>query len=349
MRQIGWEEFKQLRGHEKRAYFERDGRIFHVIMAQQFDREFLDRICELATKIRKIAGTRTGVRFLKSLLDDKTAMLYFAQPSSRTRVSFQRACRILGVDTILVTDVATSSEAKGESHEDSVRTYSSYVDLIIMRHFRKGLAEKMAWKMNFIGRPVPIINGGSGRDQHPTQALLDVYTLWRSFENYGGIDGISIVMAGDLRRGRTVRSLSYLMTRYERVKIYFVAPPELQMADDIKDYLREHGVCFKESDNLKKIIPLVDAIYMTRIQDEYDEKGESSKIDYSRFHFGTEYLKTLKSNAVILHPLPRRKEIPEEVDEDKRAMYWRQVRNGMWARAALIATIFKKDKEIMDY
>lgn len=349
MKQLTWEAFKGLKGHEKKSYFEEDGKVFHVIMAQQFDRQFLDEICQLATKIRKTAATRTGMKFLGSLLDDKRAMLYFSQPSTRTLISFISACQILGFRYSDVRDLATSSEMKGETAEDSVRTLSSYVDLIIMRHRSEGLAEKMAWLMNWIARPVPIINAGSGRDQHPTQALLDIYTLHRSFENYGGIDGKSIAMVGDLLRGRTVRSLSYLLKEYKDVKIYFVAPQELRMADDLKDYLREKSIYFEESDNLREVIPLVDAIYMTRIQSEHDKNGESAKIDYSRFYFKTEYLNLLKPNAVILHPFPRRGEIPVEVDDSKSAMYWRQIRNGMWARTALIAKIFRKDKEILDY
>ena len=190
---------------------------------------------------------------------------------------------------------------------------------------------------------------GSGKDQHPTQALLDIYTLYRSFENYGGIDGKAIAMVGDLLRGRTVRSLSYLLKNYDGVKIYFVAPRDLQMGKDLKNYLRENDVEFEESENLEEVIPLVDAIYMTRIQDEYDQGGESTRIDYSKFHFTAGRIKRLKPNAIIMHPLPRRAEIRPEVDQDRRAMYWRQVRNGMWIRVALIAKIFKADQEIMSY
>jgi aspartate carbamoyltransferase catalytic subunit len=154
---------------------------------------------------------------------------------------------------------------------------------------------------------------------------------------------------GDLLRGRTVRSLVYLLRNYEGVTIYFVAPPELQMGDDLKEYLREQKVPFEESNSLAEVVPHVDAVYMTRIQDEHDEKGESKSIDYSSFHFKKEYLKVLPANAIIMHPLPRRSEIPVEIDADKRAMYWRQVRNGMWVRVTLIATIFQKAKEIREY
>ncbi|MBW2038271.1 MAG: aspartate carbamoyltransferase [Deltaproteobacteria bacterium] len=349
MKGINWETFHKLRGSEKKEYFVRDGNIFHVIMSQQFDRKFLDEICELATKIRGISKGNKGVRFLQSLLLGKRAMLYFVQPSTRTFLSFMAACQILGIQCSEVRDTSTSSEVKGESPEDTLRTFSSYVDLIVMRHPQAGFAERIAFLLNQIGRPVPIINAGSGRDQHPTQALLDIYTLHRSFENYGGIDGKKIAFVGDLLRGRTVRSLAYLLRNYEGVKLYFVAPKDLQMGQDLKRHLQEQKVEFEEREDLEEVISLVDAIYMTRIQDEYDEAGESKRIDYFKYYFKKEYLKILPPNAIIMHPLPRRDEIPVEIDEDKKAMYWRQVRNGMWVRVALIAKIFRKDKDIMEY
>jgi len=346
---IDWETFHKLRGSEKKEYFIRDEKIFHIIMPQQFDRPFLDEICELTSKIRGIAKGNKGIAFLQSLLQGKRAMLYFVQPSTRTFLSFMAACQILGIQCSDVRDTATSSEMKGEWQEDTVRTFSSYVDLIVMRHPQAGFAERIAFLLNQISRPVPVINAGSGKDQHPTQALLDIYTLHRSFENYGGIDGKKIAFVGDLRRGRTVRSLAYLLRNYSDVTLYFVAPPELQLGEDLKEYLREQQVAFEEMDRLEEVIPSVDAVYMTRIQDEYDEAGESKRIDYSAYYFKKEYLKILPPNAIIMHPLPRRDEIPVEIDADKRAMYWRQVRNGMWVRVTLIATIFLKDKDIKEY
>jgi aspartate carbamoyltransferase catalytic subunit len=346
---IDWETFRQLRGSEKKEYFTRDENIFHIIMAQQFDRALLDEICELTTKIRGIAKGNKGVLFLQSLLQGKRAMLYFVQPSTRTFLSFMAACQVLGMQCSEVRDTTTSSEMKGESQEDTVRTFSSYVDLIVMRHPQAGFAERIAFLLNQISRPVPVINAGSGKDQHPTQALLDIYTLHRSFQNYGGIDGKRIAFVGDLKRGRTVRSLAYLLRNYSGVKLYFVAPHELQMEEDLKGYLQEQEVAFEERDNLKEVIPAVDAVYMTRIQDEYDEAGESKRIDYSAYYFKQEYLKILPPNAIIMHPLPRRAELPPEIDLDKRAIYWRQVRNGMWVRVTLIASVFRKDKDIKEY
>ncbi|UCD71308.1 MAG: hypothetical protein JSW70_09960, partial [Syntrophobacterales bacterium] len=139
------------------------------------------------------------------------------------------------------------------------------------------------------------------------------------------------------------------LKNYDGVRIYFIAPRGLQMSQDLKDYLRENDVDFEESEDLGEIIPVVDALYMTRIQDEYDQGDESKKIDYGKFHFTRGHLKHLKPHGIIMHPLPRRAEISPEVDQDRRAMYWRQVRNGMWVRVALIAKIFLADKEIMSY
>ena len=178
---ISWGDFRDLSLLERGPYFMKDGREQHVIIAQQFDRMRLDALGTLATKIRKIAKSREGMDFLGNLLSHKRAMLYFSQPSTRTFLSFYSAGKILGMKLGEVRDTSTSSEFKGESQEDSVRSFSSYFDLIIMRSKMGGLAERMAWVLSNSERPVPVINAGSGKDQHPTQALLDIYTLQRSF------------------------------------------------------------------------------------------------------------------------------------------------------------------------
>ena len=349
--EIGWKEFEALPLEEKRPYLERPGgggMPYHTLFAQQFDRPLLERLATLANRIRFIAKSREGALFLKSFLPHKRAMLYFSQPSSRTFLSHLAACQILGLTTGSVRDTAISSEFKGESKEDSVRTFSSYFDMIIMHTPEKGLAEKMAWELSNSDRPVPIINAGSGKDQHPTQALLDIYTLIRSFERKGGIDGRTVTFCGDLMRGRTVRSLSYLLTNFRGVKQIFVAPPDLQVPADVVMILAKKGVDFEVTDNLKAAVGVSDAVYMTRIQDEWDTaKGESAKIDTSRFKFGAEELALLKPDGIIMHPLPRRDEIATCCDHDPRAMYWRQMRNGMWIRSALIATTFGLEEEIL--
>lgn len=350
--EIEWDAFSRLPIEDKKPYLERkegDGLPFHTLFAQQFDRGALERLCALASRIRFINKSREGALYLKSILAHKRAMLYFSQPSSRTFLSHLAACQILGMTTGSVRDAATSSEFKGESHEDSIRTFSSYFDMIIMRSPVQGLAEKMAWELSNSFRPVPILNAGSGKDQHPTQALLDIYTLVRSFEEKGGIDGRTVVFCGDLMRGRTVRSLSWLLTDFRDVKQIFVAPRELQVSADVVMNLAKKGVDFEVTDDLRAAVRTADAVYMTRIQDEWDSaKGESAKIDTSRFKFGAEELSLLGPDGVIMHPLPRRDEIATCCDRDPRAKYWRQMRNGMWIRAALIAATFGYEKEIMD-
>ncbi len=348
---LSWEDYETMAKREKSAYLlQEDGMPFHTLYAQQFSRALLERLCTLATEIRRISKTREGALFLSTLLCHKRAMLYFSQPSSRTFLSHLSACEILGMRTGSVRDAATSSELKGESKEDSVRTFSSYFDLLIMRSPSKGLAERMAWVLGNSERRIPIINAGSGKDQHPTQALLDIYTLVRSFETQGGIDGKTVVFVGDLLRGRTVRSLSYLLTRFENVRQVFVAPTELQIKEDILQMLSNKGVNFEVTNDLARWLPDADAVYMTRIQDEWDTaNGDSAKIDTSAFKLGPEQVAMMKPTAAILHPLPRRDEISPLVDNDIRAKYWRQMRNGMWIRTALIAATFGCEAKIKAY
>ncbi len=324
----------------------RNGRIFHVLDPRQFDRARLDELCALATRMRQYAKSRLGSRSFQTLLPHKRAMLYFTQPSTRTFLSFENACHLLGIRTSEIRDPAVSSEVKGESFEDSIRTFSSYADVIIMRTRGPGMASQSAALMDRIGRPVPIINAGSGRDHHPTQALLDIYTLERSFERRGGIDGKTIGLMGDLRRGRTVRSLAYLMKNYRDVRLIFIAPKEFAMEGDIKKDLRAAGVAFAETDDPASVLADLDAIYITRLQTEHDTKDESLAFDHARFRIGPAQLPLLRPDAVIMHPLPRGPELDPAVDDDPRAMYWRQERNGMWMRVALLVSIFEVDGEL---
>ena len=342
----GWEDFYNIEKSEKLNFFIRNGRMLDILFAQQFDRSFLDSMCLLATRIRRMALTKMGSRKLSSLLSHKRAMLYFVQPSTRTFISFLNACHILGMKISEIRGTTTSSEVKGESQEDTIRTFASYVDLIIIRHPEEGFAEKTAWILNQNKLPVAVINGGSGPDQHPTQALLDIYTLERSFRNIGGLDGKKIAMVGDLKRGRTVRSLSYLMRNYTDISLYFVSPEIFRMRDDIKSFLKKHRIEFHETDDFASVMPDVDAIYMTRIQKEYSEAPSEESDVYPDFYFTKEHLSAIQSHCIVMHPLPRRYEIEVEVDKDPRAVYWKQERNGMWMRAALISYIFGVDDEI---
>ena len=318
----------------------------HVLSSSQFDRPFLDYLCQLTNTIRRFDKSREGLAYLNSLLSHKRAMLYFTQPSTRTFLSFHSACHILGVTASEIRDAATSSERKGESVEDSLRTFSSYVDLIIMRSPIAGLCERVANLLDETPRPVPIVNAGSGPDEHPTQALLDIYTLTRSLRTRGGIDGKTICMVGDLRRGRTVRSLARLLANYHDVRIVFSSPPAFRIAEDLRTDLAAAGVAFEETDSFLPAIAEADAVYMTRIQDEYDVGPEDSAHDYSKYHLRASHLQSLREDCVIMHPLPRRDELDPEIDHDPRAKYWRQERNGMWVRAAVLTMLFGIDDRV---
>lgn len=319
----------------------------HILSASQFDRPFLDYMYELINTIRKFDKSKDGLMYLQSLLPHKRAMLYFTQPSTRTFMSFQAACHILGIKASEIRDSSTSSERKGESIEDSLQTFASYVDLIIMRSPLAGLADRTAALLDETHRPVPIINGGSGPDEHPTQALLDIYTLQRSFRGQDAVEGKTICMVGDLKRGRTVRSLSRLLANYKDVKLVFASPTEYRIADDLRKFLLSEHVSFEETTNFRDAITAADAIYMTRVQDEYDVAGESKKVDSSSYQLKYEHLESLKKECVIMHPLPRRNELDPAIDKDPRAKYWRQERNGMWTRVALITILFGVDHNIV--
>jgi len=322
-------------------------KLFHVLKSQQFDRALLDELYQITNKVRRVAKSKEGSNYLRRILSHKRAMLYFVQPSTRTFLSFLNACQILGMQTSDIRDTTTSSEVKGESIYDTIRTFCSYVDVVIMRYPEAGFTEEIAHYLDTTPRPVPIINGGSGPDQHPTQALLDIYTLQESFKDSDGIDGKTIAMVGDLKRGRTARSLTYLLKNYKDVKLIFVAPKEFQMMNDIKRFCRRVGMPYVEAEHLESVIPEADAIYMTRIQDEYDSNDESKHIDHSAFHFKHEFLKLLKPAGIIMHPFPRRDEIDVSVDSDPRAKYWRQERNGMWTRVSILVKIFEVEDKIM--
>ncbi|MBN2062251.1 MAG: aspartate carbamoyltransferase, partial [Deltaproteobacteria bacterium] len=177
----------------------------------------------------------------------------------------------------------------------------------------------------------PIINAGDGKGQHPTQALLDLYTIWKEF---GKISGISIAMVGDLLNGRTVRSLSYLIGKFQDVNIYFVSPESIRMRDDIKDYLQRHNVWFTEDIDLRNVVSKVDVVYQTRIQKERGALVTEQEI--AAYIIGKKTLKSMKDKAIVMHPLPRVGEILLEVDEDDRAAYFRQAQNGLFVRMALL-------------
>ena len=297
------------------------------INSQQYSLENLLNLCKLTDTIRNIASTSEGLKYLKTILSDKRAILYFKQPSTRTFLSFQNACHILGISTSEIRDTSTSSETKGETELDAIKTFSQYVDLIIMRHPSSDFIFEISKNLPDDMR---IINAGSGSDQHPTQALLDFYTIWRY-----GLENKKVAFVGDLLRGRTVRSLSLLLNKINNIKLYFVAPKTFQIKNDILEQL---NVEYEITDDFEKAMSDMDVIYMTRLQDEYG--GINEIIDINKYSINSSNINKMKDDAIILHPLPRRNEISVDVDNNHRAKYWQQCENGMWMRVALIMNMF---------
>ena len=346
---ITWDEYKNSVISDRKKFLTKENRLFHVLFSQQFDRPILDDLYQITNKIRIISKTKEGSIWLKNLLMTKRVMLYFVQASTRTFLSFGSAAQMLGMSIMDVRSLETSSEVKGESFTDTIITFSSYFDMVIMRHPQEGHAEEAAFVLGKSRRPVPVINAGSGKDQHPTQALLDIFTLRRSFEKINGLNRKTIMFVGDLKRGRTVRSLCYLLSHFDQIKIIFCAPKPFQMREDILLFLKEKNIEYKLTQDFNSWIAEADAVYMTRIQDEHDKETESLHYKLEDYTFKKEHLEKIKASTVIMHPLPRRNEIDPAVDHDPRAVYWKQVRNGMWTRSALMAYIFKLENKILNY
>lgn len=344
-----WEEFEKLPLSSKKKLFIRENLLSYLIFSQQFDKKTLEKLFSLADKIRELAKKKEGADWLQTLLSHKRATLFFSQPSTRTFKSFYNACHILGIKTTELRDGTSSSQKKGESPEDTILTFASYTDMIIMRNAEEHLAEKSAWLLNKKNRIVRVINAGSGKDQHPTQSLLDAYTMEIAFKDNKGIEGKTIAVVGDLKRGRAARSLIYILKNFKDVKLLLVSPESLKIEPDVRKFLVKNKIKFKESDKLKDNIEKADVIYMTRMQDEYDMNNESKQIDYTKFYLNKGHLKLIKKDAIIMHPLPRRDEVDIDIDDDARAWYWKQERNGMWARTALIAHLFGLTEKIMKY
>ncbi len=298
-------------------------RLRHVVESQQFSRplleELLDRADEMKGQPHHFSGRLAG----------QVMAALFYEPSTRTRLSFEAAMLRLGGRT-MGTDNARefSSAAKGETLEDTIRIVSGYADVIVLRHNEAGAAKRAASVSS-----VPVINAGDGPGQHPTQALLDLYTIR---DELGHIDGIRIAMVGDLANGRTVRSLTYLLSKFRDIRICFVAPPQVAMKDDIKDHLDEHHVPWVETQDLDSVLPQLDVIYQTRIQKERFSDEASYLALKGVYRIDASTLDRMKKEAIVMHPLPRVDEIAPEVDADPRAAYFRQARNGLYIRMALL-------------
>ncbi len=301
----------------------------HVLSVNQFNRSKLEHIFEVAHSMRSMVE-RFGTA---DMLHGHVLANLFYEPSTRTSSSFNAAMVRLGGRVLSINEVVYSSVSKGESLPDTVRTLECYADVIVLRHPEVGAAATAARYAH-----VPIINAGDGVGEHPTQALLDLFTIQ---EELGRVDGLKVAMVGDLKYGRTVHSLTRLLTQY-RVELVFVSPDMLRLPPEIVAEVHSAGMAHRETDDIHNIIGDADVLYVTRVQKErfsdlalYDAVKEHYVVDPT-------LMARAKQEMIVMHPLPRVGEIAYAVDEDPRAAYFRQMRNGMYIRMALLAAVLGK-------
>lgn len=295
----------------------------HVISVKDFSREEIDYILDTAEKLEPVAKGEKRLR----LLDGKIIALLFFEPSTRTRLSFEAAVHRLGGQVLHLGSVEASSVMKGENLADTMRVISNYADIIVLRHPLDGSA-RMATEF----ASVPIINGGDGSVNHPTQTFLDLFTIRRESH----LEGLKIAMAGDLKYGRTVHSLCHALSLYG-AEMTFVSPPELRMPSEIVRDLQNNGISVKETDSLEEIIGDVEVLYMTRVQKERFLDPEEYEKVKNKLKITGDLLSTADPNLKILHPLPRVDEIFPEVDSTPHASYFKQAFYGIPIRMALLA------------
>jgi aspartate carbamoyltransferase len=300
-----------------------------ILHGNQFAKRDIDRMIKIASNFERELKKKDSLTLLKGKI---LATLFF-EPSTRTRLSFETAMQRLGGGVISMASAESSSAAKGETVADTARTVSQYADAIVIRHPRIGSAKEAA-----DAAPIPVINAGDGAGQHPTQALLDIYTIQKES---GSLRNLAVSVVGDLRNGRTVHALVELLSLYQ-ARLYFVSPVNLRMPEEITSNLKQKGVEIEETEDLEKAASGSHLIYMTRIQKErFTDLTEYERVK-GRYIIDGEFLRKLKKRITILHPLPRVDEISPDVDAYPGAAYFRQVRNGVYVRMALLAMIFGK-------
>jgi len=294
-----------------------------IISVKDFSRKEINHILKFAQAMEPVALKGSD------MLEGKILATLFFEPSTRTRLCFEAAMHKLGGSTIGFAEAEIASVKKGENLADTVRVVENYADVIALRHPLEGAARLAAEFSD-----VPIINGGSGAEEHPTQALLDLYTITKE---KGGIDGLKLALVGDLRYGRTVHSLAYALSLYD-IELYLVSPESLKMRREVLETIKER-IPVAERTSLEKVVSQVDVLYVTRIQKErFPEPAEYAKVKGS-YRIGLETLSKAKKDLIILHPLPRVDEIAAEVDNTPHARYFQQVWNGIVVRMALLALI----------
>jgi aspartate carbamoyltransferase catalytic subunit len=300
-----------------------------ILDGAQFAREEVERVTAVADDFRKQLETKPGLDLMRGYV---LATLFF-EPSTRTRLSFETAMHRLGGGVVGFSSAESSSTSKGETLADTIRTVDQYADIIAMRHPQIGSAKEAA-----AVAVAPVLNGGDGAGQHPTQALLDLYTIQREC---GKVDGTTIVLCGDLKNGRTVHAGVELYKHYH-CKLVMVAPDQLKMPAEIVAKLRGQGVVVEETPDLEAALPKADVLYMTRIQKErFADPAEYERLKGS-YILNREMIERLQPKLTVLHPLPRVNEITTDVDGLPNAAYFRQVKNGVYIRMALIALVMGK-------
>jgi len=294
-----------------------------IISIKDFTRNEIDHILKVTDLMEPLA--RKGSNILQARI---LATLFF-EPSTRTRLSFEAAMQRLGGKVIGLTEAKVSSIEKGENLADTIRVVEHYADVIVLRHPFEGAA-RMAAEF----ATIPVINAGSGTEEHPTQAVLDVYTIQRE---KGTIDGLTIALLGDLRYGRTIHSLAYALSLYD-VKIYLISPDLLRIRREVLDDVK-NKVWVTERETINKVIQELDVLYVTRIQKErFPDPADYAKVKGS-YQITREVLRDAKRNLIVMHPLPRVEEVSPEVDASPHAKYFDQARYGLWLRMALLALV----------
>ena len=319
---------------EIRFFHEMEETMKHLMSPLDFSTEELDKLFTLAEDIEKNPNKYAHA------CDGKKLATCFYEPSTRTRLSFESAMLNLGGQVIGFSDANSSSAAKGESVSDTIRVISCFADICAMRHPKEGAPMVAASRSS-----IPVINAGDGGHQHPTQTLTDLLTI-RAIK--GRLDHFTIGLCGDLKFGRTVHSLINALVRYSDIEFVFISPEELTIPDYIIEMLRDKKILFREVRKLEDVMPTLDILYMTRVQKErfFNEEDYVRLKDY--YILDKEKMELAKSDMIVLHPLPRVNEISVEVDDDSRAVYFRQVQYGVYVRMALLLTLLEIDVHEQD-
>ena len=306
-----------------------DQTIRHIVEVGQFDRPWIESLFQRVERMRQLP--RGSDRLKGNIL----ATLFY-EPSTRTRLSFESAMHRLGGQVISTENAGEFSSAiKGETVEDTIRMIGGYADAIVIRHPEQGAAARAAAVAE-----VPILNGGDGPGEHPTQALLDLYTI---MSEQSRIDGLKVALVGDLRFGRTARSLARLLTLTTGTEIIYVSPPAVPMGSDVQRAVAAAGVAQRSESDLGAVLPVVDVVYQTRIQRERFATREEYEASRGVYILNRESYALMKPTATVLHPLPRVDEIATEVDDDPRSAFFRQARNGVYVRMALLDLLLGQD------